>query len=147
MLVNFNHTKTIIIELIYNRLNTGRFSSTTVTKQQGIICLTATYKGMRVIHQFLLLDFISYKFIECYSIHIIDSLKTDATRRIFLDTECLIHTKHSNTIIFIKSGNHLEKLFLIGSLFQFLTKRTHFFTDILVIHQFFFHNCLIIRNL
>ena len=50
MLVNLNHPKSLTIKFIDNRLDTGRFTSSAIAKQQDIVSFSAFYKGFCIIH-------------------------------------------------------------------------------------------------
>lgn len=53
MLVDFNHTQAVFVILVDNGFDTGRFTGTTVTKQQYIVCFLSLYKRFRIVYQLL----------------------------------------------------------------------------------------------
>ena len=63
MLVNLDHSQTLVIISINNGLDACGFTCTAVAEEQHIVGFSALNKGFRIIHQLLLLDFITYQVI------------------------------------------------------------------------------------
>ena len=147
MLVDFNHAQSVFVILIDNCLDTCGFTSTAVTKQQYIVGFLSLYKSFCIVHQLFLLDFVSYKVVQHHRIHIVDCAECKASLRGIVDTECLVQTKHTNTIIFIESGYRIKEFFFIFCSFKLFAQRAHFLTYIFVVHEVLLMNCFVIRNL
>ena len=90
MLVDFNHPQTIFVILVDNRLDTGGFTSTTITKQQHIVCLFALHKRFRIVYQFLFLNLISDQIIQHNGIHIVDGTEGKTSLWSIVNPECFI---------------------------------------------------------
>ena len=118
VLVNLDHAKAIIIILIDDRFDTGRLAGTAVTKEQHIVGSFSLYKGFGILHKLLFLDLIAHKIRKHDRIHIVDRTEKNTALRLFLNTECLVQTKHANSIILIKAGDHIEKFLFITGLLQ-----------------------------
>ena len=63
MLINLNHSQTLVIISINNSLDTCGLTCTAVTKEQHIVGFSSLNKSLCVVHQLLLLDLITYQII------------------------------------------------------------------------------------
>ncbi len=54
MLVYFDHTQSLVIILVQDSFDAGRFASSRITEQQTVIGLSSSYKCLCIIDQFLL---------------------------------------------------------------------------------------------
>ena len=66
----------------------------------------------------IFLDLIAHKIRKHDRIHIVDRTEKNTALQLFLNTECLVQTKHANSIILIKAGDHIEKFLFITGLLQ-----------------------------
>ena len=63
MFIDFDHTKSLIIILIQDRLDRGRFSGSRIPVEQTVIGSSSFHKSFRILDQFLFLYIISYQII------------------------------------------------------------------------------------
>ena len=119
MLVDFNHTQAVFVILVDNGFDTGRFTGTTVTKQQYIVCFLSLYKRFRIVYQLLFLNLISDQIVQHNGIHIVDCTECKASLRCIINPECFVETKHSNTVVFIKPSHCIKEFFFILCRLQF----------------------------
>lgn len=136
MLVNLNHTQSLLIILVNDCLDTCGFTGTTVAKQQTVIRFLSKHKRLCIIYKLFLLDLITNQIIQHYLICIRDWDKFQFLTLIMADTKCLVQTKHANTILLVKSGHDSKDLIDTFRLADTVADITHLLTDILVIHLF-----------
>ena len=63
MLIGLNDTKSLIIILVQDSLDTGRFTGSRITKEQTVVRLSPLYKCLCIINELFLGDLISYQII------------------------------------------------------------------------------------
>ena len=61
--------------------------------------------------------------------------------------ECLVETKHADSVCLVKACYHIKELLLILSCLKLLAQRPYFLADIVIVHKVLFHNGLIIADL
>ena len=144
MLVDLDHTESLIIVLVDDCLNARRFTCSTITEQQYIIGFSALYKRFCIINQLLFLDLIADKIIKHDLIQIIDRVKVRIALPLIDQTEGFVQTEHTDTVSLVKIGDRFKEFILILCLLQLFTECLYLFTDIFIVHQLFFADCLVI---
>ena len=64
MLVHLNNSKSLIIITVQDSFDTWRFTCTRITKQQTVVCFSASYKGFCILNEFLFRNFIAYQIFQ-----------------------------------------------------------------------------------
>ena len=144
MLVDLDHTESLIVILIDDRLDARRFACSAVAKQQYIIGFSALYKRFCIVNQLLFLDLIADKIIKHDFIQIIDRVKVRLALPLIDQTEGFVQTEHTDTVSLVKIGDRFKEFILILCLLQFFTECLYLFTDIFIVHQLFFADGFII---
>ena len=145
MLVNLNHTQALIVILVQNGLDAGGFAGTGVSEQQYIIGRKTFYKGLCIINQLFLLNFIAYQVLQKHLLCIVDRQEFHAVRH-RLDAEGLIQTEHTYAVGFVKICNYFEDFIFIFCLLDLTAHRLYLFTDVFIVHPLFFADGLIVAD-
>ena len=143
MLIYLYHSKTLVIILIDNCLDTCRLARSAVTKQQTVICFSSVNKGFSVINKLLFLYFISNKIIKLNLVHIVYCIESYVSIGFTADSESFVKSKHTNAVIFVKGSYKIKELLVCFSRCKTFAQDLHFFTYIMVIHKFLLTYCLI----
>ena len=129
MLIGLNDTKSLIIILVQDSLDTGRFTGSRITKEQTVVRLSPLYKCLCIINELFLGDLISYQIIDLHMCDPCDRLDLHLSLLIVTDTECLMETKLANTEIFIEGYHIIHKFFGCGGCCQGFAHLTDTVTD------------------
>ena len=113
MLVNLNHTQSLLIILVNDCLDTCGFTGTTVAKQQTVIRFLSKHKRLCIIYKLFLLDLIADQVIQHDSIHIVDGTEVHAAIFSGLDAECLVEAEHADAIRLVKTSHRIKEFILI----------------------------------
>ena len=112
MLVNLDHTKSLIVILIQDTFNAGGFSGSGIAKKQTVVCFLALDKRFRVVDQLLLWNFVADKIRKAHIRNVgnRDNLNVLSCMR---NTKCLVKSQFSHSEIFVKL-NHISHKFICG---------------------------------
>ena len=112
MLVNLNHTKSLIVIFIQDALDAGGFSGSGIAKKQTVVCFLALDKRFRVVDQLLLWNFVADKIRKAHIRNVgnRDNLNVLSCMR---NTKGLVKSQFSHSEIFVKL-NHISHKFICG---------------------------------
>ena len=112
MLVNLDHTKSLIVIFIQDTFNAGGFSGSGIAKKQTVVCFLALDKRFRVVDQLLLWNFVADKIRKAHIRNVgnRDNLNVLSCMR---NTKCLVKSQFSHSEIFVKL-NHISHKFICG---------------------------------
>ena len=146
MLVGLNNTKSLIIILIQDTLDAGRFTGSCITEKQTVVRLSSLDKSLCVIDKFLFCDLVAYQIIDLHMCNSCDRLDLYLAILIMSDTECLVKTKLTYTKILIKSNHIIHEFLSCGSCCQCLAHLADTVTDPCIKELAVLIRCLIITD-
>ena len=145
MLVNLDHTKSLIIIFVEQCFDAGRLSGTGISTEQYVVGRKSFDKCLCIINQLFLLDLISDQIFQKNAVRIVDRQEFHSIFQV-ADTESAVQTEHTNAVCFVEIRNDGENLIGIFGLLDFLADFLHTFTDIAVVHPFLFRNRVVIAD-
>ena len=146
MLVGLNDAKTLIIILVQDTLDTGRFTGSRITKEQTVVCLSSLHKGLCVFDEFFLGDLVAYQVIDLHMCDPCDRLDFYFAIFIMADTECFVKTQLTYTKILVKRYHIIHELFCCGSCCQCFAHLADTVTDSGIKELTVLIRCLIITD-
>ena len=146
MLVSFNDTKSLIIILVQDSLDTGGFTCTCITEQQTVVCFSASDKCFCVFDQFLFRDLIAYQVIQTYMCDPCDRNDLCFSILVFLDTESLMKSQLAYAEILIELDHIFHEFLCILGCCQCAAHLADTVADTFVEHLSTVLRCLIVAE-
>ena len=146
MLIYFDDSQSLIIILIQDTFDAGRFTCSCITEQQTVICLSSTYKCLCIFDEFLFWYLIADQIIQTYMCDPGHRYDHCPAVLIMVNAECFVKSEFSYTEVFVKLDHVCHKFFSIFGNCQCFAHLTDTVTDTFVKHFAGILRCFIITE-
>ena len=118
MLVDLDHTESLGIKFIDDRLDAGGLSCSGISEQQAVVGLASLHEGSGIIHQFFLLNLVAHQIREHDAVHVVDGVEDYPTLLGGSDAERLVQAEHAHAEIPVEICHRFKKALLIRGCIQ-----------------------------